>query len=419
MNQFLKGISLSLISFAALWAMPSLNGYARHYSGWLINDGSQAVLQNTLNLELSDGNGKFAWKANPYIYQYNSSDSLKIGIRQLYLDYYRENFDLRIGHQQIIWGKADGVFITDIISPKNLEEFLLRDFEEIRSGVTSAKVSFYRGSGQLDLVWVPQFTATKFPEDGSIWAPTKPFPVEPIIDYDQENIAPSLENSEIFGRYALMSSAIDFELIGGYAWDDNPVYALKSLQLTQDGPELTLQPRHHRLAIGGFAFNKPISGWVLRGESALYMGKRLQLAMSPDQLQSLVQSAQPLPSISLEKNYIHSLIAFDFNLLGIDMSTQIIQEAILDYDESLMKEEYEYMATLMLRETFFRETLSLELFTYIGINDGDALLRPKIGYDFGNGLGFTLGANIFTGDNGMFGQYDYNDMLYAKIRADF
>jgi hypothetical protein len=419
MKQFLIGISLCLISFASLWAMPSLNGYARHYSGWFINDGSQAVLQNTLNLELNGGSGKIAWKANPYIYQYNSSDSLKTGIRQLYLDYYSDNFDLRIGHQQIIWGKADGVFITDIISPKNLEEFLLRDFEEIRSGVTAAKMSYYRGSGQWDLVWVPQFSATKFPADGSIWAPVKPFPVQPLIDHTQESISPSLENSEIFGRYALMSSAMDFELIGGYAWDDDPVYSLKSLQLTPDGPELTLQPKHHRLTIGGIAFNKPIGGWVLRGEGALYIGKQLQLEMDLGQMQSLVQSAQPLPSISLEKNYIHSLIALDFNFLGIDMSTQIIQEAILEYDESLMKEEYEYMATLMLRETFLRETLSLELFTYVGVNDGDALLRPKIGYDFGNGLGLTLGANIFTGDEGMFGQYDSNDMLYAKIRADF
>ena len=41
---------------------------------------------------------------------------------------------LSLGKQQVVWGKADGVFITDIVSPLNLTEFLLPDFDEIRTG---------------------------------------------------------------------------------------------------------------------------------------------------------------------------------------------------------------------------------------------------------------------------------------------
>ena len=59
------------------------------------------------------------------------------------MDLYFDNFDLRIGKQQIIYGKAEGVFITDVVSPKDLREFLLPDFEEIRMGITAAKLSYF------------------------------------------------------------------------------------------------------------------------------------------------------------------------------------------------------------------------------------------------------------------------------------
>lgn len=38
--------------------------------------------------------------------------------------------------EEVVWGKADGVFITDIVSPLNLT-----DFDKIRSGVY-AKIKY-------------------------------------------------------------------------------------------------------------------------------------------------------------------------------------------------------------------------------------------------------------------------------------
>lgn len=412
-------ILLFYIFTTTVFSETNIDGYIRNYSGWLTNNGNQAILENTLNLDFSGSSDRFAWNANPYIYQYNGQDSLDLGIREIYLDYYGSFYDLRIGHQQIIWGKADGVFITDIISPKNLDQFLMRDFDEIRMGVTAAKASFYKNNSQLDFVWIPQFTATIYPSRKSIWAPQMPFPVTPVFDYSNEAVDPTIENSELFIRYALMSSAVDIELMGGYAWDDDPAYSLESVTFTALGPELMLTPEHHRLGIAGVSFNKPIGGWVLRGESAFYQGKYFQRELDLSTMQNLITLGQPLPAITLERDYIHYLVGLDFNMLGINMSVQFIQEVILDYDQSIMNDEYETMATVLLRETFFRETLALELFSYIGINDEDALLRPKISYDFGNGLGLDLGANLFLGNTGMFGQYDNNDMIYFKIRQDF
>jgi hypothetical protein len=40
-------------------------------------------------------------------------------------------------------------------------------------------------------------------------------------------------------------------------------------------------------------------------------------------------------------------------------------------------------------------------------------------YDFSDSINLQFGANIFTGTEGQFGQYDKNDMIYGKIIYSF
>lgn len=109
---------------------------------------SAASLICSLNLILEQKSDKVAFRVNPYLYHYFDND-LELGLREAYLDLNFSNFNLRAGKQQIIWGKAEGVFITDIVSPKDLSEFLLRDFDEIRMGVTSLKAGYYFGNNTI------------------------------------------------------------------------------------------------------------------------------------------------------------------------------------------------------------------------------------------------------------------------------
>ncbi|MGF1587294.1 MAG: hypothetical protein ACFCUM_18390 [Bacteroidales bacterium] len=44
---------------------------------------------------------------------------------------------------------------TDIVSPKDLREFLLPDFDEIRMGVTAHKLIYYFGMSTIEAVWTP------------------------------------------------------------------------------------------------------------------------------------------------------------------------------------------------------------------------------------------------------------------------
>ena len=77
------------------------------------------------------------------------------------------------------------------------------------------------------------------------------------------------------------------------------------------------------------------------------------------------------------------------------------------------------MATFLASKTFLNETLDLSFFMYYDFNNEASLIRPKISYSLADGFDVLLGANIFTGTEGIFGQYNDNDMVYTKIKYSF
>jgi hypothetical protein len=392
-----------------------ISGFARTYEGVNIENGNFSTIQQTLSLNFEKRGNKVAFKANPMAYLYNS-DSLNLGVREIYVEMYFKNFDLRIGKQQIVWGKADGVFITDIVSPLNLSEFLLPDFDEIRTGIISTKIDYYLGNSIIEAIWVPQFTPTVRPDANSIWYVEPEFPVTPSFDWSLSDIEPSLENSEAFLKWSAMTSKLDFELMGGYTWDDSPsMHVQKQFEIdnTTTPPTpilsgLTITPQYHRLAVAGGSLGTEILGVILRGEGAYYNGKYFQ-------------TEDPLADDALvQKNYLNYVVGLDFNIGTVKFSTQFIQKYILDYDEYISENEFQNTATFVARYNTLRETLHLELFSYIGLSNNDALIRPKISYDFDDSFSLLFGANIFVGDDeGQFGQYQDNSMIYTKIKYSF
>ncbi|MFA7290165.1 MAG: DUF1302 family protein [Melioribacteraceae bacterium] len=396
-----------------------MHGYARSYIGILTEqDGKYSILQNTFNFELSLSNENSALYINPYIYQYSEKET-ELALREIYLDFQLgKNFSTRIGKQQIIWGKADGVFITDIISPKNLSEFLLPDFEEIRIGVTSMKMNYYIGNSSFELVLIPQFQPTIIADINSIWYPKPPtmamavppgFQLQRNSDYSKNNVDASVKNSEIAGKFSYLSGIIDFEIMGGYLWDDNPsLHTIKAIDPVNKIVKVTARPEYHRLTMGGGSFSTSIYGLVVRGEGAYYQGRNF-MSLNPLAKEGVV-----------EKNYMHYLMGLDYNILGVDVSAQYMEERILDYESNIYQDEVLQTATFLANQDFLNETLFISCLIYYGFNQEDALIRPKATYKYSDGLEVVLGANFLIGEGvGMFGQYSTNDMVYTKIKYSF
>ena len=410
-----KGIILVLF-IVSLFDLKAQNvditGFVRNYTSVLYNNGDFNMLQNTFNVNFETIGDKVALKANPMIYLYGI-DSIDFRLREIYLDLYFNSIDLRIGKQQVVWGKADGVFITDIVSPLNLTEFLLPDFDEIRIGVYSVKFDYYFGNSTIEAIWKPIYAGNELPPQGSIWFKPPEFPAPPTFDYSKEKVDVNIKNSEMYLKYSLSSSAIDFDVMGAYVWDQTAsMHVEKEFGLDSLGnPVLTgllITPEHHRLYVAGGSFTSTIKSFVLRGEAAYYNGKYFQ-------------TADPLAEGALtQKNYLHYVLGLDYGVGNLKLSTQFIQKYIMDYDDFIDEDEFQNTMTFLARYDAMRETLHLELFSYVGLNYGDALIRPKVTYDLFDGFSILLGSNIFVGDErGMFGRYGDNSMIYTKIKYNF
>lgn len=388
---------------------PDLSGFVRNYIAVLAKDNPEfAMVQNTAEFSLEHRADKVSFKVTSWLNHYPGKD-LAIGLREAYLDMYLGPFDMRIGKQQIIWGKGEGVFITDVVSPRDMREFLLPDFYEIRIGITALKTTYYLGNHNLELVLVPRFIPTEMPEKGSIWRMEPEFAIQPVIDSSRADIPLEVENGEVFAKYSLMNPVVDIDIMGGYMWDDDPSLHVEKVidSLTGIPSSVTVIPRHHRLSVVGAAFSLPLVNFIVRGDGAWYTGKHFSTA-NPGQTNGLV-----------EKQYINYLLGIDYTVWGTRLSTQFIQRIILDYDFSMAEDEFDNMATFLINRSFLRETLTLELFLYIGLNEQDALMRPRVLYDFADGFQIQFGANLFFGDEGRFGLFDKNDMVYLKTRFSF
>ncbi len=388
---------------------PEINGFVRNYTGVLFAPPNEfSIIQNTLNLEFRLSSDKFSLYANPYYFQYSDKDD-EFRLREAYIAIYLNKFDFRIGKQQIVWGQADGVFITDIVSPLDLTDFLMRDFNEIRIGVTAVKINYYPSyEHSFELIWLPAFTPGVMPAAGSIWQPTYDFPASPTFDYANATVGFNLENSNVFLKYSMSKPWADIQLMGGYTREYFPTLHVSPIAPPgPNAPGLLIQPEYHRLALVGASFNTMIADFVLRGEGAYYFNKNWQTTdpTAPDYL--------------IEKDYINYVVGLDKTLGEWKFSAQFIQRLITDYDEAMLDDDIDNLATILVSRSLFRETVRLEWFSYHGLTKGDALMRIRGLYYPHDGLSLEVGSNIFTGTEGTFGQYNANDMLYMRIKYNF
>ncbi|MGH4039082.1 MAG: DUF1302 family protein [Sphaerochaeta sp.] len=382
-KKIITGLTVSLIILSNLSATDvSLHGNVRNYIGVLpTQDFEYAIMQDTFNLTLEYYGDNSDILVNPYM-NYDLDDELSVDLREAYINLYLDDADIRIGKQQIVWGKSDGLFITDVVSPKNLQEFLLPDFNEIRLGVTAIKADYYIKDSTWELIWIPIFTPDTLPDEDSIWNAYN-------IDFGDtdEDIDASLENSEIFGRYSTYTSNIDYEIMGGYMWDDEPT--------VNSSGEFT----HYRTGILGGSMSSSVGDFIIRSDGAWYIGKQI--------------------TASLEMDYLHYMIGLDYKIEGWNLSTQLVQKVYLNYEENSAVDQWTNTITFMANKEFLENTVLFEFFTYIEFDDLNALIRPKVTYSIFDDTDLLLGANIFLGDSGTFGQFEDNDMIYTKVTYSF
>lgn len=330
-----------------------------------------------------------------------------IELRELYLDYAGQNWDLRAGRQIIIWGVADGMKITDIISAMDMTEFLAREYDDIRMPVDAFKFRVFRNNFKMEFVYVPVFTPSIFPVD-----PKNPWSIFPassagpaVVLGDAVEPETRLVNSEFGGRASFYLSGFDISLAALRTWNKFPVFRN---ELTDGMDSLIITPEHHRLSMVGIDLSKPIGSLVFRAESGYFSGEPYP---------TLMEGAS---NRLVNKPVIRLLVGLDW-YPGREwtLTGQFAHTCILNFEQNMDCEAHHSLATLGISKKLLSSSLSLSTFGYVDLTTLGFFNRTGLDYSLSNQIHLCLGVDLFGGEGGMFGTYTDNSEIWMKVKYSF
>jgi hypothetical protein len=388
-----------------------------------------------------DSDGLFADDNDRTAELYNTSERV---LRELYVSYRRPTFDLKVGKQQVAWGKMDGQFI-DIVNGMDRREGVQlesEDYEIRRLPTWMANSTLHLGDSTVQLLYIFDFEQDRQALPGSPWAsPNIPETTNNIILPVRRPRAADFEDHEYGIRVDRSAGALTYGFIYMYAWDKNPVDEIDGTEMVNGERVLRIHARHERLhhlgATADYAAtfqNVPLLGslpTVFRAEALYTNGVRF--ADFEKQAQALAGSTT---DGTTKRDTFRAAFASEFGLPG--RSTLIFQASwyqTFNYKSGLgagfgggFGDRWSFVPVVYFARpfAFSRDRLSMEATVFPLINGsntgwGGVKSKLRLSYKFSQ---FVKGNLLYTGyDTGsstdVYGQYNKWDNIGWELSYEF
>jgi len=328
-------------------------------------------------------------------------------LKEAYLLYGGDAFDLRLGQQQIVWGKTDGLRLLDIVNPLDLREFILDDFLDSRIGMVAARLNWYPDSDieqEFEFLLIPDAQVARLAPLGSRWAVKTPPPPAGLAVrlLPEQRPGWSLRDSEAGLAWRATIAGWDVSLNYFHGWKHLP----NILRRVSPGL-LEIQPVHFRRNMLGGAFANAFGPLVLRGELAI------------DLRESIDRLGTTFAASIARKTTFNAAIGADWTKHHWTISPQFFIRHIANWQTGLLEPPNSGFWTLRVATDFLHERLKPEVIVLGDWAAGGWLARPKIAYDWSDQFTTTLGADIFGGHRGLLGQFANNDRIYVEAEYTF
>lgn len=349
---------------------------------------------------------------DPASRRYFINDHAETELREFYFDIEIADLYLRIGKQQVVWGKTDGLKILDVVNPQSFREFILDDFEDSRIPLWTVNVEFTLGEWDLQFLWVPDKTYNELPKSGSPFAftssqfvPDAPPPGVQIAIEDPERPDEFLKDSDYGFRLSTFLGGWDLSLNYFYHYYDNPAL-VRTLTIENGQPIVRVTPEYKRTHLIGGTFSNAFGNLTLRGELG-YSNSRYFFVNDLEDDDGIVKSGELVYVLGFDwQGFENSFLSFQWF------------QSILDNHLSTMgREATESSVTILLQRKFLNESLVAEVLWLTSVNHKDGLVRPKVSYDLSDEWKIWVGVDSFYGEpEGFYGQFDDKDQLRLGIQ---
>ncbi len=396
-------------------------------------------------------------------------DRLEMGgsvqLREAYVDWYPGRLEFRLGHQIVLWGRADGINPTNNITPVDMR---VRSPEEDdrRMANVGLRAKLDLSPIRIEGIWMPVYTPSVMPQVNLANALLFNEPDYPDFD---------MANGLFAGKIHLIFPAVEMSVsyLNGYSLTPGIVYAGNNFSSeyyvapdpgsSADPPDtktVTLMRKAYRHQVVGFDFSTILGSFMgLRGELAFRFPEAQNEAAedryyipNPDlyyvvgadrEFGNLMVVAQYVGRYTLDwkERPIYDEDGEDFlnslrnkpNLNNLDeAATWEMREGLVEYiaTTELVKTnrmihgqsaEVQHGVSLRLSWSALHESLKLIAFGMVNFTTQEFLIYPKIQYVVTDDMTVSAGAEIYVGpDDTLFGMID--DTLtagYTELKVSF
>ncbi len=324
-----------------------------------------------------------------------------IELRENYIDYGLGDWDFRVGRQHVIWGEMVGLFFADVVSARDLREFVLPDFDQMRIPQWAARAEYFTGDYHAELLWIP---VASYDNIGKPGAAFYPMPTGPNIRYLQEERPQRNADNMNYGlRLSTLKNGWDVSAFAYRSSDVSPTFYRQF-----DGPTVVYQARHDRINQYGSTLSKDFGDVVLKAEGVYTTGRSFSV-QDPNVSDGVVR-----------QNTLDWAVGLDFTLPAESrFNVQLFQRRYSNYNPTQIPDREENGYSLLFNTKFIDNWEAQTIFI-ASLNRTDWLLRPRLTWNFERNWRLLFGADIFKGPpTGLFGRYDQQNRIYSEIRYSF
>jgi hypothetical protein len=333
----------------------------------------------------------------------------EVMVRETYLDVgLPGNWEMRLGRQHIVWGEVVGLFVADVVSARDVRDFILPDFDILRIPQWAARGEYFGGDWHAELLWIP---FPSYDEIGKPGAEFYPFPIPETPGFaqtvlDDRRPARTLEHTNYGARISRLVRGWDLSTFYYSSMSASPtLYRTVSLSPT---PMVAFEPRHDRIEQVGAALSKDLARVVVHAE-AVYTHGRAYEVVDMSRTDGAVR-----------QDTFDYVVGLDF-MLPRDgrVNLQGFQRYFLDHDSGIAFDSVESGVSLLVSGKL-TQSLVPEILWIQSLNGNDRMLRPRVNWAVHPQLSARFGVDLFDGPQyGVFGRFDDRDRVYAELRYAF
>jgi len=331
--------------------------------------------------------------------------------RENYLDVSAGNWDFRVGAQNIVWGEVVGLFFADVVSARDMREFLLPAFDASRIPQWAARAEYFSGDSHVEFVWIPVPTFDQIGKPGAEFYPV-PLPARAPAQtlsqfHDPDRPGRSLDNSNYGIRGNTVVNGWDMAAFYYRSFSTSPTFYRHGTGA--DGDPFVFDPRYDRIWQAGATVSKDFDDFVMRAEAVYAHGQGYSVT-------------DPTASEGVSKrNTVDFIVSLEWPL---PHDTRVnIQAFNRTYsgggagDIAIKSDGFGASAYVSTKVT---STLEPQILWIQQFSGGGGLIRPRLNWYAAKNTVASVGVDVFTGPrDGYFGRYGDRDRAYMELRYDF